>query len=548
MSRALRYWLVTLVSFASIISSAQSSTSSISGSVLDDSGHPLAKVKVGILLDQPVTETVTDADGNFHFEQLAPGKYQVFVERTGYVPVDGPTSAVQTVSIGGAQNVSGLHFVLCPAGVITGKVVDENGDPFPQASVMVLQPAYELRKRTYAPVNQETTNDLGEYRLYGLAPGTYLVAASAQQEGNATFIRRMRFEQHPQSGRTVYPTVYYPNATDISDATPVQIGPGQEVHADFTLTPAHAVSISGVVHGIPKLQKGHYIQLALEPQSSAVLALPMLTAVDDDGKFSFDSVLPGAYTIFTVALGQQGATGIHGRMQIRVGDKDLKDVNLQVSASDQKLRGRIVAEGKIPNDFSTLNLVLNSLDDSPSSWVVDSTPVNISKAGTFDIPDFGGGRVMPTISSNDKGWEDWYIQSIRYGGQDVSKVGFETSGAGPLEVVIRGDGATVAGTVVDKQKKPVPNAEVTLVPPEDMRDRADLYLPTTTDYAGHFEIRGVMPGNYQVLALRPTNSDAGAWFDDDFLREHESDGARFTVRANDRETVQLVVLSGTDAK
>ena len=73
-------------------------------------------------------EAVTDATGQFKVEDLEPGTYFVQLERSGYT-ASGKTNRDMTIKVTAGQDTKDLMFHMQVAGVITGKIVDSDGDP-----------------------------------------------------------------------------------------------------------------------------------------------------------------------------------------------------------------------------------------------------------------------------------------------------------------------------------------------------------------------------------------------------------------------------------
>src|SRR5205814_10438543 len=96
---------------------------------------------------------------------------------------------------------------MSPQGVITGRVLDEDGDPVPNVGVQLLRYSFTQGKRQLQGWDQVSTNDLGEYRLYGLSPGKFYLSAAANEGMNDQY----------DSGHAYAPT-YYPGASDPSSA------------------------------------------------------------------------------------------------------------------------------------------------------------------------------------------------------------------------------------------------------------------------------------------------------------------------------------------
>src|ERR1700736_3225869 len=162
---------------------------SIAGMVVKMAGsEALRKAQVRLQsLEDPthVISTVTDAGGRFQLQGLAPGRYNLTVSRVGFVmqtygqrKADAPGAALTLRS---GQNMKDLLFRLIPSAVIAGRILDEDGEPLPGATVSALREVYSEGKRSLSVSTTAETNDLGEYRLYGLAPGRYFVSAVLPQ-------------------------------------------------------------------------------------------------------------------------------------------------------------------------------------------------------------------------------------------------------------------------------------------------------------------------------------------------------------------------------
>src|SRR5271163_591974 len=117
-------------------SSSSSSVASIAGSVIQEPGsRPLKKVVVQIMAEDQKRggnyTASTDSDGHFHVEDVVPGRYRIFFEKTGMVEVNGRglKADVDVFTVRSGQALDDLHFRMLPTAVITGRVTDEDGDP-----------------------------------------------------------------------------------------------------------------------------------------------------------------------------------------------------------------------------------------------------------------------------------------------------------------------------------------------------------------------------------------------------------------------------------
>src|SRR6266404_3323018 len=150
----------------------------IDGNVLNAAtGEPLRKAHLmlrrqGDSQDNSYS-TVTDAGGHFVMDHVDPGRYMLSASRNGFVTQQyspqGTTRRGATITLERAQNMTQIRFRLTPEGVITGRILDQDGDPMPNVMVQVLRFSYTRGRKQLMPMNSEQTNDLGEYRLHDLA-------------------------------------------------------------------------------------------------------------------------------------------------------------------------------------------------------------------------------------------------------------------------------------------------------------------------------------------------------------------------------------------
>lgn len=201
-------------------------TGVIAGKVLKvESGEPLRGARVSLApqrrmfdMDEDSRELITDHTGEFSFGGLSPGLYSLSVERTGYVTQSYGERAGRAgqggtpINLLSGQKMNDLLFRMVPGGVITGRVYDQYGDPMAKARVDASQSFGASR---VLPVQNGETNDLGEYRLYGLAPGEYVVSATPrEQAGRFGPPRKAAETAEPASNdpREVGGRTYYPGA------------------------------------------------------------------------------------------------------------------------------------------------------------------------------------------------------------------------------------------------------------------------------------------------------------------------------------------------
>jgi hypothetical protein len=154
-------------------------TGDISGQVVNQSGQPLTGVTLFIRATNsagPGRTTISDAEGNFRVRGLEPALYSIGANLAAYTmaPADPASPPPGLYRLGDTARLE-----LIRGGAITGTVTNALGEPV----IGVRVRAIRIRNTTGQGLtvsftaSQQTTDDRGIYRLYGLTPGTYLVSA-----------------------------------------------------------------------------------------------------------------------------------------------------------------------------------------------------------------------------------------------------------------------------------------------------------------------------------------------------------------------------------
>src|SRR5262249_19229252 len=161
--------------------------------------EPISRATVVLLADTDpdrryVRTVISDSDGRYLISTIPPGAYKVSVSYTGYA-----SPPMKSLILGAGQEVHDVLTKLTQFGVISGRVVSPGGDPISDINVYAQKAVFTNGQRSFKTIKRVQTNDLGEYRLFGLLPGRYFVSAG-------TIALTVTGD--------IYPTVYYPNTTD----------------------------------------------------------------------------------------------------------------------------------------------------------------------------------------------------------------------------------------------------------------------------------------------------------------------------------------------
>lgn len=532
------YLLLAGVSAAQVTPPARQARCTVSGQVVQDSGGmPLRKVVVTLTragenisldgsdfrtaTDRIPSSAVTDAEGHFQIDGIRAGDYRVTLWRNGFVASNRRSHSYSSASLSivAGQSVTGLLFSMLPAGVIQGKIVDEDGDPVPGVIVSATS--------TGRNFGTATTNDLGEYRVGGLAAGHYLV--------QATVVETVTIGANSAEQR-VYAQTFYPGTMESRQATKVEVHSGEEASASFNLISIRTFGVRGSVSGV-----------TLPPQSGSSVALVPVDPVQQpqpqgivlpNGTFEITGVLTGSYRAQVTAQGTSGLRVFPTGETVEV-RADVNGLQLTPEPPSQ-IRGRFRMDANDrPNpNWNQLNVQID-LDDRDGS--TNQVIGVVAKDGSFTIEDIPAGNyhVVVITNSNGESWRDFIVKEVLLNGKDVGDSGFSLAGGlTSLEIVASAQGSTIEGNVVDEDGKPVPNIPVICIPDASRRQRRDIYQQVQTDSQGHFALRGLNPGKYQVFTL---DDDADDITDPDFVAAHQAQGQSVTLEPGERKGIVLKI-------
>ncbi len=519
--------------------STTSNTGSIRGTVVDSkSAQPLNGATVALRSlhggGGEGNSAVTASDGAFSFAHVAPGRYRLVASHNGYVDSTGDRGASYgfratgiSLSVAAGQDIDSVVVRLTPTGVITGRVTNERDEPMPGVLVQVMKATFRSGHKEFSDARTGFTDDRGEYRVWGLAPGRYYLKAT-----------NPRVWERGASAAQVYVPTFYPGVLDASQTEPVELHPGDEVGGiNFSLAAFRAVHVRGRVLASNGL-----------PAKSADVTLSQLTGngftaeadTDPTGKFDLRGVPPGTYQL--VAQSSDSSESAHllmGRANVSVGETNLDAPDIVVFPG-ATVSGHVRVDGDkkltLPHTFAALKPM------SPSESAGVET-ASVQPDGSFTFHDVPEGEYGLTLSPLPDGY---YVKS----GGDTATPGLVVSHghAPPADIRLNSGAGRVQGVVYkDKDNQEVaPSVTVALVPDATHRSNSEYYRVATTDRSGQFMLASIPPGDYSLLALEDIDRDA--FMDPDFIQRYESVGR--PVRIEDGSSLNLqvqVIVPSEDA-
>jgi hypothetical protein len=378
------------------------------------------------------------------------------------------------------------------------------------------------------------TNDLGEYRLFGLRPGRYFI--SAIYRPGQRLEPGKDDEDAADTGKSGYVTTYYPNSTDPAKGIALSIKTGDEISStDFLLEPATVYSIRGHVNNFPARRNSATVILALEPRSTGLSwSIPTRQSLVDkpDGAFEIQSVLPGSYTL--TAFWFDDGRRYQARQSVDITNIDAEGIQLDLLPG-MDIRGVINWDPKPGLDKDPLTVSVRPVGTA----FLYGAQARVASNGLFSLRDISEGIYRLSTSGQT---QDCYLKSIRYAGMEVSDDEFSVihGTQAILEVTISSRGGHIQGTVTDADGLPAVGVWVVLVPDAAHLSEFHLFKQQTTDQYGRFDIHGIAPGDYKLFSWEQL--EPNAWEDPDFLKQFESKGQSISVQEGDGKSIDLVAI------
>jgi hypothetical protein len=430
--------------------------------------------------------TFTDATGKFTFHPVRAGEYYVEVQKESYFAesYNGPSSdpsetTGDPVSIDADHPLRERKFSLWRLGEVRGRVIDEDGQPLAHLRVVVLTPdSYPTHS-----IEQATTDSDGYFAATKLRPGDYVVN-----------VPRKGPEILPQFSEEDLKALDQDFAAGVWPAVPLPVRSGASLSVG-TITLRKATYYRAYFKVSGDCGEGDYWTFSATPTKEAgnLFALPVACGKD----FLVRNLAPGSYWFVLSTSGRSGNKKAWAITPVEVTDKNL-EVALSMSPGAD-ISGRLVAAEGVA---------------LPRKIMISVSPVAAPLTGSqAAAPELGQFRIrgLPStrhrISVNGLSGK-LYIKEIRYNGlAAVDGTFIPIPGApGLLEIVIDDQAATISGSVAERDKV---TGRVMIVAAKwpsspdtsSLQELLSSSASAPADDRGRFQIDGLSPGEYRVLAL-----------------------------------------------
>ena len=515
--------------------------------VAADNGSPIRRAQVRVSGQGAANRlATTDPQGRFEVRDLPAGRYSISASKGGFVSLQygqkRPSESGTPLEIADGQVMDKLVIALPRGSVISGRITDEFGEPVANAIVTAMRYGFAAGARRLLPGggqnSRDTTDDQGQFRLFGLSPGDYIVSAAFRQGAEAT---------DPAGENTGYAPTYYPGTTSVAEAQRVSVAVGQEQSSViFSLVATRLVRVSGAVlnsQGTAPTDGN----VMLTPVGSGRVAnapMPMMNfgaRVDAAGQFRMTNVPPGRYVAQVRTgrpRGNAAGVGEFGRQEITVGAQDLDGVVL-VTAPAARVIGQIVGDGGTGLTIAPrqVSVGARAAELDPSMPGGNST-ARVNDDWTFEISGLYEPRLIRVNAP-----EGWALKSVTVNGQDITDT--------PLEVT---PGQTVSGVLItlterltevsgrlsDSRNNPITDATVVIFPADEDKwvYQSRFIRAARPDQDGRFQIRGLPPYD-DYLAIAVQGLEDGQAGDPEFLATVRDHATRLSLQDGATRTLEL---------
>ena len=488
--------IFSLVIHAQSQSASEKSTGATVSGKITIKGKGAAGVAVGLFEIEPTSQSLqsyrsaTDAAGVYRITNVLPGSYRLEVISPAFVSANA-SDLIKSFIINKDETIENIDFALMRGGAITGKVTDPDGQPVIEAEVSLVQAEWKNNAVRSFSLSVRT-DDRGIYRLFGIPAGEYKVAAGSERDHFSRRYRRAGFQQ-----------AFHTDPNDPSKQVVIEVTEGSETsNVDIVLgRPIARYSARGRIidgdTGQPLANVPYGLLVFMDTSSSGSMSTGAVS--NRDGEFKLENLTPGTYAVYVETPP----------------DSDSRVEPARFEVSNQDVSGLIVKTSKGGSISGVI--VLEGTDDKTAHAKLMEARLyaNIVGDGTMGGHSSQSSTIKPDgtfhVRGIDSGVAHFYLQLEGFEIARVERNGVVHPGGieiGPREhltgvrVTVNYGSGSIRGVVRVANDKMPANARfgvwfrrITETPyVSNSHDGAEV------DARGHFVVKGLIPGTYEVRA------------------------------------------------
>ena len=516
--------------------------------VTADNGSPIRRAQVRVNAPE-VREgrlATTDAQGRFEIRELPAGRYTMTASKGGFVSLQfgqrRPSESGTPIELGDGQTLDKIRIALPRGSVLGGRITDEFGEPVANAIVTAFRYAYAGGARRMVPAQgangRDTTDDQGQFRLFGLPPGEYFISAMLRGGGPEV--------TDPMGDPSGYAATYYPGTTNIAEAQRVTLAVSQEqtgVH--FGLIATRLVRVTGqVIMSNGAAATNGMVMLA--PTSSAGGRAMIMqqggsgNRIDGNGTFRVSNVAPGRYQVQARAGGREGELA---RMDLIVGTEDVEGLTL-VTAAGTVINGVVTSDTGEAFDFRPQQLQVAARAAAPETPALGVGPGGSRIADDWS---FTLRNIVDPILIRPSAPQGWMLKSVFLNGEEITDTPMEFApgqAVSGVQVVMTKKIATVSGAVTDARGNPVLDATVVVFPANEKlwTYQSRFIRAARPDQEGKYRVAS-LPSPEQYLVVAVQGLDDGQAGDPEFLTAVRDSATEFDLGEGESKAVDVKLAS-----
>jgi hypothetical protein len=495
---------------------------SIVGRVFDATTNaPIRRAQIQGSNNELHVDTLSDDEGRFRLADLPQGLWRVTVAKGGYFTWQlgqrRPFDSAPPIALENGQLIT-VDVPLSRGGVITGRVSDESGEPLAGLRVRVYRARMSGGYRRLEDVGAaDQTDDTGAYRIFGLPPGDYYVAAS------------LRVAPPDSIVQTTYSPTYYPGTGELADAQRIRVELGSESTAIFPLLPVRSVSVTGTVLTSSGAPASAFLNLMSDAAEFGT-PLGIGGVTQPDGTFTIPDVPPGRYSLIASLRGDGPSET--GSVPVTVGTDDVSGHTI-VTARAATMKGMFVAEAGVADAVPAKLLVV------ASAARAGGTVLSSDSGPAFELDDLAEPFTLRVEDLPDT----WAVRSVFVNDVDVtdSRISIAANQEAQARIVLTNRVTTLMGTVVVDRVPAQANVVVFAADASKWSYPSRFVRTTPVDERGRFRITGLPPDdNYLVVAA--DYLEDGEHYDPEFLERVRGSAVPFSLADAGTFALELKVL------